>query len=345
MTAVASAGEVPDPTPTRRVSRLHIAAGVAVSALFLLLAVRGASLSGVRDALRATRPLPVVIGLASGLAMCGVMGLRWRAVMQTTTPISVKDAVDQVTIANLAGLVLPARFGDVARVLLVQTRWSVPTSHALGAIVFERLSDVVILMALAGSIATVVVLPVAIRVGLLTIGGAAGAALLLLWLLAWRGTRLAEPLLARLPIRLAEAVGTRLPRVVESLQLIRRPRQLLVVVGLSALIWTLSGLMLVSFVFASRLQVPWYAGFMVLMLVNLGGVLPSSPGGIGVYHYLSILALSFWTTDRSAALSFAALSHALALLVTAVAGFHGLARQGLSLRTFARRITNAEAFE
>lgn len=344
MTGPASRGELPHPTPTQRVSRLHIAGGVAISALFLILAVRGASLSGVRDAMRATRPLPIVIGMSIGLATCVVMGLRWRAVIQTTTPMSVKDAIDQVTIANLASLVMPARFGDVARVLLVQTRWGVPASHALGAIVFERLSDVIILMALAGTIATVVVLPLAVRIALLTIGAAAGAALLLLWLLAWRGIRLSEPLLACLPTRLAAVVRSRLPRFIEGLQLIRRPRQFLVVVGLSALIWTMSGLMLVSFMFALSLPVPWYAGFMVLMLVNLGGVVPSSPGGIGVYHYLSILALSFWISDRSAALSFAALSHALPLLVTAAAGFYGLARQGLSLRTFTRRITNADAW-
>jgi len=82
-----------------------------------------------------------------------------------------------------------------------------------------------------------------------------------------------------------------------------------------------------------RLPVPWYAGYVVLMFVNLGAVVPSSPGGIGVYHYLSILALSFWSVDRSAALSFAVVSHALGLLVTATAGFYGLARQGLSLRS------------
>jgi hypothetical protein len=121
MTGPASRGELPHPTPTQRVSRLHIAGGVAISALFLILAVRGASLSGVRDAMRATRPLPIVIGMSIGLATCVVMGLRWRAVIQTTTPMSVKDAIDQVTIANLASLVMPARFGDVARVLLVQT--------------------------------------------------------------------------------------------------------------------------------------------------------------------------------------------------------------------------------
>ena len=132
MKVVASAREVQPGTPTQRVSRLQIAGGAAVSALFLLLAVRGASLSGVRDAMRATRPLPVVIGLACGLASCWVMGLRWRAVIQTTTPMSAKDAIDQVTIANLAGLVLPARFADVARVLLVQTRWSVSSFARAG---------------------------------------------------------------------------------------------------------------------------------------------------------------------------------------------------------------------
>jgi uncharacterized protein (TIRG00374 family) len=317
-------------------SWISIAAGVAISGVFLVVAVRGVSPSGVADAMGNSRPLPILIGLACGLSAYCVMGLRWRAVMQPTTVLRTADAVDQVTIANLVSLVLPARFGDVARVLLVQTRWGVPASHALGAILLERLSDLVMLIVLTIAIAAVIELPAAMRVGLQTVVGAAILAFLLLWCIASRAIRF-EPLLARLPGRLGHGMRSFLPRMIESLQLIRRPRAFLAVITLSTLMWTLSGLMFISFASALRLPVPWYAGFVVLMMVNLASVVPSSPGGIGVFHYFSILAVSFWTADKNAALAFAVMSHALWLLVIAAAGGYGLARQGLSLRTLSRR--------
>jgi hypothetical protein len=46
-----------------------------------------------------------------------------------------------------------------------------------------------------------------------------------------------------------------------------------------------------------------------------------------------MLALSLWGVDKSAALGFAVVSHALTLLATAVVGSYSLTRQGLSLRS------------
>jgi hypothetical protein len=316
----------------------RLAWGLAVGAVFLFLAQRGTSLAGVWDALRATRPLLVALGLGFGFATCAVMGLRWRTVLAPTAPMSARDAIDQVTIANLATLVMPARAGDVARVALVRLRWNVPATHALGAIVLERLSDVLVLVALASAITTAIVLPLTIRIGLLTIGGSAVVALVGLWAWVWRGAQVSGTLLARLPDRFAGTAGLIVSRVTDGLQAMRRPRQFACVIALSALVWALSGLTITSYIFAFRLPVPWYAGLVVLTLTNLGGIVPVSPGAIGVYHYLSVLAVSFWITDRSAALGFAVVTHALLLLVTAVAGIFGLARQGLSLRRLERRV-------
>jgi uncharacterized protein (TIRG00374 family) len=314
-----------------------MAAGVVISAVFLAVAVRGVSPSRVADLIRNSRPLPMLIGLACGLLAYCVMGLRWRAVMQQPTAVlRTADAIDQVTIANLANLLLPARFGDVARVLLAHTRIGVPASHLLGAILLERLTDLVVLIVLASAIAAVIELPAAMRLGLQSVAGVAILALFLVWCLASRSIRF-EPLLAKVPSRLSRALQSVLPRLIDSLQLIRRPRAFLAVMALSALMWTLSGLMFVSFAEALRLPVPWYAGFVVLMMVNLGSVVPSSPGGIGVFHYSSVLAVSLWTTDRNAALAFAVMSHALSLLLIAAAGAYGVARQGLSWRALSQR--------
>ena len=83
---------------------------------------------------------------------------------------------------------------------------------------------------------------------------------------------------------------------------------------------------------AFGLPLPWYAGFLVILLTNLGGILPSSPGSIGVFHYMTVLALTTLGTDHTDALSFALVTHAMTMLLIVVTGFWGLAHQGLTLR-------------
>jgi uncharacterized membrane protein YbhN (UPF0104 family) len=67
----------------------------------------------------------------------------------------------------------------------------------------------------------------------------------------------------------------------------------------------------------------------VLLVINLGGAIPASPGAIGVYHYLFVLALSVWVSDPSVALGAAVVSHALGVIVTLLLGVIGLARRGI----------------
>jgi uncharacterized membrane protein YbhN (UPF0104 family) len=82
---------------------------------------------------------------------------------------------------------------------------------------------------------------------------------------------------------------------------------------------------------AFHLPVPWYAGLFVAVVVNLGGLVPSSPGAIGVYHYLAVLALSPWLHDSGIALGFAIVTHALGLTVVISCGGASLIHQGVSL--------------
>src|SRR3712207_7500154 len=43
---------------------------------------------------------------------------------------------------------------------------------------------------------------------------------------------------------------------------------------------------------ALHMGVPWTAGFLVLVVVSLGAAIPGPPGAVGVFHVLTVLALS-----------------------------------------------------
>lgn len=83
---------------------------------------------------------------------------------------------------------------------------------------------------------------------------------------------------------------------------------------------------------AMHLDVPWYAMFVQLVVVNLGAMIPASPGGIGMIHYLSMLVLSLWIVDKACALSFAVVFHGLPYLLIMLLGTLCILREGLGSR-------------
>ncbi|MBE1445667.1 lysylphosphatidylglycerol synthase transmembrane domain-containing protein [Paenibacillus sp. OAS669] len=60
---------------------------------------------------------------------------------------------------------------------------------------------------------------------------------------------------------------------------------------------------------------------LILVLTNLGMLIPSTPGAIGIYHYLTYIALTIFNIDSSVASTFAIFLHLIQYLTVVVVGF------------------------
>jgi len=100
----------------------------------------------------------------------------------------------------------------------------------------------------------------------------------------------------------------------------------------AALVWGCSAAAARCNMAAFGVTAPWYAGAFVVVVVNLGGIVPAPPAGIGVYHYLAGLALAPWVANSSIAFAFALVTHAVSVVVVLALGSASLARKGLSIR-------------
>ena len=72
--------------------------------------------------------------------------------------------------------------------------------------------------------------------------------------------------------------------------------------------------------------------FVILVVVSILIMVPASPGFIGVYHWGTVLALSYYGIPREEALSCALVMHATQFLVITLIGFYYLRREHLSLK-------------
>ena len=310
--------------------------GLALSLLFLGLALRNVEWAGVWDSWRGARPDLLLLGTALLAGSWVVAAVRWRVLLAAVPALRVRDTFAYITIGYLANTVLPLRLGDLARASLLGRKQNAGISRALGSIAVERLIDVLMLVALTLALMRVLEIPDPIRAGLSGMVAIALAGLVGLMAVSLNRRHLPRlgALLAKgVPRRLAERVTTLLGNFSSGADVLHRPAGFLAVVLLSAGVWLAAGLGTLAWVAAFHLEVPWYAGFFVLVMVNLGSAIPSSPGYIGVYHYLAVLALSLWTPDRNAALAYAIGTHALNMLANVGFGSFYLSRAGVSLRS------------
>jgi hypothetical protein len=194
------------------------------------------------------------------------------------------------------------------------------------------------LVTLAAGLSWVVRFPPVIRAGINTFTAIAAASLVTAFVASDRLPALAGRVISLVSASLARRVSGMLEHVMSGMRNTGGRASLLGTLLFSVGIWGFAGLATVCNLHAFGLPVPWYAGFFVMLVINLGGVIPSSPGGIGVYHYLAVLALSVWVTDSSAALAFAVVVHAIGLALTTLLGLGSLASQHESLFRVARTV-------
>jgi uncharacterized protein (TIRG00374 family) len=103
------------------------------------------------------------------------------------------------------------------------------------------------------------------------------------------------------------------------------------VFGLSWLVWAAWFLCLYYALNAFKLILPIWGVILLLSTLNLGGLVPSSPGYAGTYHLLAILVLSNFAIKKEEALGFILVFHALWYVTQTLLGLIILIKKNLSL--------------
>ncbi len=89
---------------------------------------------------------------------------------------------------------------------------------------------------------------------------------------------------------------------------------------------------------AFGMKLPLFAALCVAVIIGVGTMIPASPGYIGVYEGLGILALAPFGVEKEVALGFALVLHGIVLTVTTSIGFVCLMREFGSVREGAVRL-------
>jgi glycosyltransferase 2 family protein len=200
--------------------------------------------------------------------------------------------------------------------------------------VLERLFDVLAICALGIAISFLAQLPPLVATGLYSLTAAGLGLFAALTLLSWRRdligwTTRRYPGVFR--HALARFLAEWLERFASAIGLFNSPARLVSSIFLTCVGWAALSAMIAMLIDAFHLPAPPVAALLVLVATSLGASVPSSPGSLGVYHFMAVLALSVWNVPTPLAVAFAIGSHALAIGVHIVLGLVAAWYEGIGL--------------
>jgi uncharacterized protein (TIRG00374 family) len=309
--------------------------GLLISLLLVYLAVRGVDLDRLQSALAGSEYWVLVPALAILALAVFLRALRWRVLLLRPPRPSTSVVTNALLIGYLFNTMLPARAGEVARVVALHQRAGTSRSEALGTVVAERALDVLVLLVLffvsAPLLPDIDWIPSALAVGTVVF------ALLTLALVGFavRGERLARLALrplAALPRISVERTEIAAGNLVHGFALFRRIRTAVAASLLTVVSWLLIATSFWLCMLGFHLGLGFEAGLLVVIAINLAMILPSGPAGIGVFEAATLLALFAFDVDRATALSYAVVVHALNALPFLLVGYVALHHHALAVR-------------
>lgn len=296
-----------------------LAAGAAVSVLSLWWLFHRVDVAAIANHVRQLSPWVWVAGAA--IYLCGFWprAFRWRLMLSPVAKVPPATLGRSIILGYAGNNLLPFRLGEVIRAIAFERLSGVPAATGLASVVVERLFD---------GITIVLVFLVAVMVSQQDLLGAFSMRPIL-WGAAILTVLGLVGLIAaiRFGDAFAEKVGRYLPKLVpllirvnEGLRFLRTPRILFGVLATSCLIWAIEGGMFVLFAWALGVSSPCLAGYLALAVVNLGVLIPSAPGYIGVFQVASVLAFGVLGNDQSKGLAFGVLVHSAQFIPVTVIG-------------------------
>jgi uncharacterized membrane protein YbhN (UPF0104 family) len=105
---------------------------------------------------------------------------------------------------------------------------------------------------------------------------------------------------------------------------------------LSVAMWLIGVVVNYFVLLALDLQLPWISAFLLMAVLMVGGIVPSSPGKIGVFQYLCILTLGLFGVDKSIGLTYGILLYLVAYGTPMVGGIIALWWGGVNVGKIAK---------
>ena len=292
---------------------LRISLGLLLGVGMLYLAGRAIQFQQLAKVLSGVRWPFVGLTLLTSLLTPVLKAVRWRWLLYPRRlPLSSLHLASLVVIGQAVNFLIPGRWGELVRAYLTGEEGGVSKVYILGTLAAEKLVDLIVLALLVLGLIPFLTWPAGLAVRVELLGGTAvavsvGAAVLLggrnLWL------RLSERVLSRLPERVAIRWCQWIVAGLDGLSALGSPAALWRVWGWTVLFWLVAATTNLLLLLAFDLPASWLMALVLLAILQGGIAVPSTPGKVGVFHYLCVAGLSLFGIPRAVGLGYGLVLH------------------------------------
>jgi uncharacterized protein (TIRG00374 family) len=312
---------------------LAAGAGILISVIFLKIAFGSLKLDEVFAVIRGANF--AWLALAAGVFFISTLLIawRWQFLLNAIKPVPLGYLTQLVMIGYMGNNVYPFRTGEILRIVLLARYQQIAPAKSTMTVIIERVFDGLVMLTF-----------ILISVNLLGITSPKiqdmariGTPLFLVALVVFFALA-ARPNLFRsllhtvsklLPGKLHELADRIGEEIISGFEGLRSPKDLAGAIFASYASWAVQAILYWMVAFAFNLNVNLATMFLLVGVVNLAGLVPASPGQIGVFEFFAGLVLTAVGVNETQAQAYALVAHVVIWLPVTVAGFYFLVRQGL----------------
>jgi uncharacterized protein (TIRG00374 family) len=314
--------------------------GLIISLIFLAVALYGLDLAHFWEALREANYWWLIPGVVVYFITVWIRTWRWQSMLNHIASVPLRTLFPIVVIGYMGNNVYPVRAGEVLRSYVLRRNCGIAMSASLATVVLERLFDGLVMLLFVAVTLPFAPLPPMFRSLVIGFSGIFLVALIgFIWLAArpQRMSRLYTMLVDRFaPDQLRPHIHGLFDRFIIGLQSLRSPREMIVILLTSTLIW-LGETLKYWFVMHAF---PFEVSFLVLMLmtavVNLFTTIPSTPGYVGTFDAPGIAILTQFGVVHAVAAGYTLVLHVALWLPVTLLGAWYMLRQSLTWRDMDR---------
>lgn len=319
--------------------------GLLITGIFLYLVLRQIDTGALVQAVLHAQYIWLLPAFVVYIAGYLIRAIRWKFLLNAVKPLPWPRLLPPLILGFTVNNLLPARAGEFVGAYVVGKREGVSKTAAFATVVMQRVYDGLVMVLLAVVVLYFFRLPGSAAgaeskfvdmVNLVIKATAAIFVLLFISLFAvitWQEffTGWFAKFNRRLPAALRPKVEKLMGSFLEGLAVMRNRRDSLLVFLFSVLAWTGESAAYYFVMRAFGLVLPAYAAVMLMAVINLGIMVPSSPGYIGPFEFFGVGTLLLFGVAKSASLPCILVIHALVWLPITLWGFYYMWTLKLSL--------------
>lgn len=306
-------------------------ATIFLAVTLLYLAFRNVHWTELLEIFQKGRPAIFLFAFLLQMSSYFIRSLRWYILLSAEKPIGIINVFWGTMSGYLGNNLLPARAGELIRTLAIGNNTGLSKTFIIGTILVECGMDVIFLV-LVGLISfnNMSALPewflrgrksIAI-LGLILLGGI---------LLAPRMEKLLQSGVKWLPW-LSENSKSRIlifiQKILSGMRALQQSGRLVGFVVLTLIIWAIDAFFITQIGLALHLSISVALAFLLLAALGLSSAIPSTPGYIGVYQFVTVNVLVPFGFSQSQALAFIIALQAISFCSVILFGFIGLWQLG-----------------